>query len=160
MTELEQPPGKAKLDAMAEADRLKGLADHGEVLSIKDRLLARTRRKVYRFLIVDKEDEIPIDTRRMASSEREQAIIHYNKIKNLKKDEDADLTVINEAIKALQLILNSICLNKELDFTSGEEWITDDLVVGLTNLAITTSWEDSGAEIKSFRPDVDGSNIA
>jgi len=160
MTELEQPPGKAKLDAMAEADRLKGLADHGEVLSIKDRLLARTRRKIYRFLIVDEGEDIPIDTRRMTSSEREQAIIHYNKIKNLKKDEDADLTVINESIKALQEIMNGICVNDDLDFTSKEEWVTDDIIVGLVNMAITSSWSDSGAEIKSFRPNVDGSNIA
>ncbi len=95
----------------------------------------------------------------MTSSEREQAIIHYDKIQNLKKS-GGDLTVINDSITALQKILNGIVLDKTLDFTSDEEWVTDDVVVGLVNLAMTTSWGDSGAEIRSFQPDADGPDNA
>ena len=163
MTETEQrrtePLGKAGLDAIADRDAAGGLEDYAEVLTVKERLLRRARRTTYRFEIVDGEEVIPIDTRRMTSSEREQAIIHYDKIQNL-KETGGGLTVINESIKALQQILNGIVIDKELDFTTDEEWITDDVVVGLVNLAMTTSWGDSGAEIRSFQPDADGPSIA
>lgn len=154
-----EPLGKEGLDAIADRDAAGGLADYAEVLTVKERLLRRARRKIYRFIIEDGEEEIPIDTRRMTSSEREQAIIHYDKIQNL-KESGADLTVINESIKALQKILNGIVIDPELDFTSDEEWVTDDVVVGLVNMAMTTSWGDSGAEIRSFQPDSYGPDNA
>lgn len=162
MTETEQrrttPLGKEGLDAIAARDAAGGLADYAEVLTVKERLLRRARRKIYRFEIVDEEEVIPIDTRRMTSSEREQAIIHYDKIQNL-KETGGGLTVINDSIKALQQILNAIVVD-DLDFTSDEEWVTDDVVVGLVNLAMTTSWGDSGAEIRSFQSDADGPDTA
>lgn len=153
---------EARADAGEDLEAYVKMTDLQEQLTVRDRLLARTRRKtVTTELDVLDDDEkvidtIEIETRMMTTSERVRATNYLEKLKAFAPKEGVDMSdrsfgPYNEIMSGFSELLAEIVVTPGLRdyFLNGEA--TEDILMGVATNALVSSVESTGDEVERFR---------
>lgn len=140
------------------------MADVGEALSVRDRLIRRTKRRVFDTAIDTIDDdgkvsgEIIIKTRMLTSSERARAVILISELEKQKDEETRDILMFNETTKGIGEILADVAVDPEIQeyFKVGES--TDDVLIAVLTSTMEQSLEAIGDSISRFREERDRSS--
>ncbi|HUW44776.1 MAG TPA: hypothetical protein VMW50_03180 [Dehalococcoidia bacterium] len=137
---------EARLEGAVDTEENEESADTAAQLSIRDRLMRRTEKTVFKTVFRDDLGDFAVETRLMTSSERSDAL-RMNQMLGQGRE---DLSKYDEAIKGLKELAAEICVTPGLDeyLRSGD--VGDDVVVAMVLRSVYGTLEKVG-EATSFR---------
>lgn len=153
--ELEELEGRADRDEAAETQETMG--DVTEALSVRDKLLQRTRRRIFETPIdmIDEQGkvigEIIVKTRMLTGSERARAIVLLKELEIQSQEENRDILKFNETTKGISEILAEASVDADVReyFSKGEA--TDDVLIAVLSSTMEQSLEAMGDSVQRFR---------
>ena len=148
---------EGRADSAEEAEAHETMADAGEALSVRDRLLQRTRRRVFDTPIDMIDDdgnvigEIIVKTRMLTGSERSRAVILINELEAQSREETRDILKFNETAAGIAEILAEVAVDEEVQDYFREGEATDDVLIAVLSSTMEQSLEAIGDSVSRFR---------